>query len=64
MNLKANKDNERMVAMADLDPRLNDERLEPKEAMHLYKWKFSRRIVEQTHHTITKQQRLICLEAI
>jgi len=31
MNLKANKDTERMVAMADLDPRLNDERLEPKE---------------------------------
>jgi len=31
MNLKANKDTERMVAMVDLDPRLNDERLEPKE---------------------------------
>ncbi|XP_068498083.1 uncharacterized protein [Phaseolus vulgaris] len=31
MNLKTHKDTERMVAMADLDPRLNDERLEPKE---------------------------------
>ncbi|XP_068503632.1 uncharacterized protein [Phaseolus vulgaris] len=31
MNLKANKDTEKMVAMVDLDPRLNDERLEPKE---------------------------------
>ena len=31
MNLKANKDTERMVSMTDLDPRLNDERLEPKE---------------------------------
>jgi len=31
MNLKANNDTERMVAMEDLNPRLNDERLEPKE---------------------------------
>jgi len=31
MNLKTNKDTEKMVAMVDLDPRLNDERLEPKE---------------------------------
>ena len=31
MNLKTNKDTERIVAMVDLDPRLNDERLEPKE---------------------------------
>jgi len=31
VNLKINKDTERMVAMVDLDPRLNDERLEPKE---------------------------------
>ncbi|XP_068461731.1 uncharacterized protein [Phaseolus vulgaris] len=31
MNLRANHDTERMVAMADLDPRINDERIEPKE---------------------------------
>jgi len=31
MNLKTDRNTEKMVAMVDLDPRLNDERLEPKE---------------------------------